>query len=474
MTVETASRATAPASPEVAPPLGRVIDALANNPLRSLLLLTQLQAGEPLTAGEQMTRLNDAQSEAPIQGWSLDGNDNSTVRVVCERVLQPCGVEYVGAKTSRGKQVAAYSPPAHMTEHIAATAGALLDWELVFPDTSLALVLGDVKPGVAEGMPCTALSIYETILGKPERFTSRGELTALLNRPRRTVDRLVDTLTERNILYRYSKNFADRPILVQQPAADHLATQGGKMHDLKQTMYLAAMELISEGRPQVPMRELVRRIQSINPDYGLETVQAGLEVKIPSYLTYADRDYFGSNPYGKTRIELSEKSYAPIADLVLRVAALRHRPTFREAAAARAKQIMANAADVAYLLAKSRNRMQPTSPEMPGALSARALRDGRLMGSLTLQRLTVVAGWQHRSACRNKDPDLFFPLGESQASELQAAQAKAVCETCRVRGSCLQWALDSSIKDGMYGGLTPDERRRYRRKPRVQPVSQAA
>ncbi len=69
--------------------------------------------------------------------------------------------------------------------------------------------------------------------------------------------------------------------------------------------------------------------------------------------------------------------------------------------------------------------------------------------------------WRARAACRGTDPNLFFPeRGES------TREAKAVCATCRVRGDCLDYALDTLEHHGIYGGMSERERRSIRRRRR--------
>jgi WhiB family redox-sensing transcriptional regulator len=80
-----------------------------------------------------------------------------------------------------------------------------------------------------------------------------------------------------------------------------------------------------------------------------------------------------------------------------------------------------------------------------------------------LQRRADVdaADWRDHAACRDADPDLFFPIGTSGASLLQVDQAKQLCRTCPVCGPCLRWALDNGDA-GVWGGTTEDERRFHR------------
>ena len=72
--------------------------------------------------------------------------------------------------------------------------------------------------------------------------------------------------------------------------------------------------------------------------------------------------------------------------------------------------------------------------------------------------------WRHRAACRDEDPELFFPLSEMGPGARQTAQAKAVCARCPVRAECLEYALDNALDHGIYGGMTEAERRTLRRR----------
>ncbi|MEU3462871.1 WhiB family transcriptional regulator [Streptomyces sp. NPDC006733] len=72
--------------------------------------------------------------------------------------------------------------------------------------------------------------------------------------------------------------------------------------------------------------------------------------------------------------------------------------------------------------------------------------------------------WRHRAACRDEDPELFFPVGTTGPSLLQIEQAKAVCHRCPVQDSCLSWALESGQDAGVCGGMSEDERRAAKRR----------
>lgn len=78
-------------------------------------------------------------------------------------------------------------------------------------------------------------------------------------------------------------------------------------------------------------------------------------------------------------------------------------------------------------------------------------------------RLLRCRDWCDGAACVGLDTELFFPLGMTGPALDQAERAKAVCAGCAVAGECLEWALVTGQQDGIWGGLTEDERRRLRR-----------
>lgn len=66
--------------------------------------------------------------------------------------------------------------------------------------------------------------------------------------------------------------------------------------------------------------------------------------------------------------------------------------------------------------------------------------------------------WRQHGKCRGVDPEVFYPVNEDDA-----AQAKAICDSCPVRQPCLEWALTDRERYGVWGGLTERERRRLLR-----------
>src|ERR671914_821061 len=49
--------------------------------------------------------------------------------------------------------------------------------------------------------------------------------------------------------------------------------------------------------------------------------------------------------------------------------------------------------------------------------------------------------WRSQAACRDTDPDLFFPVGTTGPAIEQIEAAKAVCRECDAMTPCLEFAL---------------------------------
>lgn len=61
--------------------------------------------------------------------------------------------------------------------------------------------------------------------------------------------------------------------------------------------------------------------------------------------------------------------------------------------------------------------------------------------------------------CTRVDPDLFYSDDTNGI-----ARAKALCQDCPHRTDCLEQALESDDYNGIWGGLTPKERRGLKRR----------
>lgn len=66
--------------------------------------------------------------------------------------------------------------------------------------------------------------------------------------------------------------------------------------------------------------------------------------------------------------------------------------------------------------------------------------------------------WQAYANCATADPDAFHPEkgGTTQP-------AKQVCAACTVREQCLAYAIENKEHQGIWGGLSAQERKRLRR-----------
>ena len=63
--------------------------------------------------------------------------------------------------------------------------------------------------------------------------------------------------------------------------------------------------------------------------------------------------------------------------------------------------------------------------------------------------------WRDAAACRDQDPEMFFPHETGSAQP-----AKTICAGCDVREQCLAWAIDHKQDYGVWGGRTVKERKR--------------
>jgi WhiB family redox-sensing transcriptional regulator len=70
--------------------------------------------------------------------------------------------------------------------------------------------------------------------------------------------------------------------------------------------------------------------------------------------------------------------------------------------------------------------------------------------------------WRERGRCKGADPEVFYPDDD----EDPGTEAKAICDSCVVREACLEYAITSREKIGVWGGYTARERRRLVRQRR--------
>ena len=76
----------------------------------------------------------------------------------------------------------------------------------------------------------------------------------------------------------------------------------------------------------------------------------------------------------------------------------------------------------------------------------------------------TITDWRDTAACRDSEPNLFFPIGSTGPAVDQIEAAKAICGECTVREDCLTYALETNQEAGVWGGYAEDERRRLRKR----------
>jgi WhiB family redox-sensing transcriptional regulator len=87
------------------------------------------------------------------------------------------------------------------------------------------------------------------------------------------------------------------------------------------------------------------------------------------------------------------------------------------------------------------------------------------LSSSHLLSLTLASDeWRRTAACRDTDPDLFFPVGTTGPAIEQIESAKAVCRACDAQDLCLEYALATNQDSGIWGGTSEDERRQLRKR----------
>jgi WhiB family redox-sensing transcriptional regulator len=77
--------------------------------------------------------------------------------------------------------------------------------------------------------------------------------------------------------------------------------------------------------------------------------------------------------------------------------------------------------------------------------------------------------WRQRAACRQADPELFFPTERSGGYTHQVTRAKEICAGCQVRQPCLDTALHGpqahNDQHGIFAGTTAKQRSTLRGRP---------
>ena len=70
-------------------------------------------------------------------------------------------------------------------------------------------------------------------------------------------------------------------------------------------------------------------------------------------------------------------------------------------------------------------------------------------------------GWMQWAACLGVayDPEWWWP---TSSHDPHTPVALSICDHCKVRDLCSDYAIQHDIVDGIWGGLMPEDRRRIR------------
>lgn len=64
--------------------------------------------------------------------------------------------------------------------------------------------------------------------------------------------------------------------------------------------------------------------------------------------------------------------------------------------------------------------------------------------------------WMAEALCAEAEGNLWFP----DVNSPDAKYAKSICAECPVVDECLDYAVQNKIVEGIWGGMTPNERKR--------------
>jgi WhiB family redox-sensing transcriptional regulator len=73
--------------------------------------------------------------------------------------------------------------------------------------------------------------------------------------------------------------------------------------------------------------------------------------------------------------------------------------------------------------------------------------------------------WLEEAACRDVDPETFFPLGSGDLYDQLVHRAQRVCAACAVVRECAGFALHLGATDGVWAGRPASEFVERRRAP---------
>jgi WhiB family redox-sensing transcriptional regulator len=72
--------------------------------------------------------------------------------------------------------------------------------------------------------------------------------------------------------------------------------------------------------------------------------------------------------------------------------------------------------------------------------------------------------WLSQARCKGQPTEIFFAGDNERGAKLRrnVSRAKQICWSCPVLAACRNYALDTHEPYGIWGALTPSERRQVR------------
>jgi hypothetical protein len=338
---------TIPHLTELPPDFVRGAEVLATNSARALLFLATMD-GQPRTGNDQGDLLNNAQGDVP--GWFLEGSEMATHSVA----LVHGGVfaQSAGSKKYGNSTVAVYYPKSESDSYVP-VAGSFLDGELANPGPYRDLLV-DPRPSYGKpGATSAAWSIYDELLRRPPFTLSPAQLMKVISASPTIVTRTIVSLEAKGCLQIYDRtDITRRTVELRQPTA-----QCFRGDPLLPAFALATTsgQLLEQGIERLSIEELIRAVLS-NPAHAhLNEWQVRAAImQQPRSLRLPDLNERGdAENRRRATVAITPQKLEAVEELVTRLRRL-CTPAGQQKARKRAKEIMGNSADVAYLMAKAR------------------------------------------------------------------------------------------------------------------------
>jgi WhiB family redox-sensing transcriptional regulator len=455
------------------------------------------------THAEVVNRLNLIQGDEP--GWDFT-ETRSLPAAYCRKSLQPAGLVEYGTKVSvKGTPVEAVRlTPLGLTEGLI-LAGALIPLDWGAPEgASIQGAMGASQQQRANGGgEPSRIAMYRYLDSSPRGVAAAVDLQHAANISQGTASSVVRELDNAGILSSVERSDpANRTFTLNEPPA-------GAHHLPKHTradtraVIKAALLLQAHGKTQVTGAEILElTMLPAGADRGVAWANFTAWVR-GSGSSFLSEQTAHDNIALRTRIAIT-RNWRPFIHELLRVRQLltsadEASETFRartlefgQKLAQRPKMLAAVLGQAeAYSRRGSDDWLEQVAGIVPDeGVSAPDLH--RLVGSALGVRITYKkfrrrigripiltiteqpgggtsgntisyvtppprfgSNWADEAACRDKDPDIFYPEGtHGPVAVAQAERAKDICSTCPVRLPCLKTTLEKpGTKYGVSGGV---------------------